>query len=384
MRGEEFVEEGQLVQHETMRNNHRLSVLDNLSDVDAFIEAGHEVVFFSHQWTGFNEPDENKRQYRAMVHALKALAKRNGWDMQLRNVYVWVDYSCIPQSNLSVQGLAIRSLAVYASSATYFVVVAPDTPHTGFRNMCNLDTYQRRMWCRAEQVCHSMRNGTENMFLAVSNQKDDEFCSVKKDFFRESLRVFDGELTCCRMEHKGMGRCDRESLVVPILGLYGELFRAAHEGIKSECADMSTVEAFLREIDEHQDAVFPREFKRVMWKKKKKVIEDVVLFGDLIDRMRMRIKKGTYMFSTDNGDTESVRSDEFARRGSQETLIRHGSMVRHGRNSELARKASQEFTRHGARRATLEIMEAETAVRKVNASCDISTAAEDGSYVSPP
>ena len=152
IRGKEFVEEGKLVQHETMRNNHCLTVLDNLADVDAFIEAGHEVVFFSHQWTGFNEPDQNKRQYKAMVHALKALAKRNELDPRLRNVYVWVDYSCIPQSNLSVQGLAIRSLAVYASSATYFVVVAPDTPHTGFGNMCDLDTYQRRMWCRAEQV----------------------------------------------------------------------------------------------------------------------------------------------------------------------------------------------------------------------------------------
>ena len=34
-----------------------------------------------------------------------------------------------------------------------------------------------------------MRNGTENMFLAVSNQEEDEFCTVKKDFFRVSLVI---------------------------------------------------------------------------------------------------------------------------------------------------------------------------------------------------
>merc|ERR1719356_65614 len=148
---------------------------------------------YTYGWTGLNTPDPNKRQHRAMANALRSLADRNGWDSRLSHVYVWVDYCCIPQINASTQSLAIRSLAVYASSATYFVVVAPETPHADLNATCDLDTYQRRMWCRAEQVCHSMRNGTERMFLAVSNQEDDEFCSVDKDFFRKSLHVFDGE-----------------------------------------------------------------------------------------------------------------------------------------------------------------------------------------------
>lgn len=133
---------------------------------DAFISQGKKVVFFSHQWTAFNHPDPNNHQYNCMVEALHELARRNGWNDNLHDVYVWVDYSCIPQANASVQNLAIRSLAVYASSATYFVVVAPDTKHSDLDDTCDLSTYQRRMWCRAEQVCHSMRNGVENMFLA--------------------------------------------------------------------------------------------------------------------------------------------------------------------------------------------------------------------------
>eukprot|EP00957_Ditylum_brightwellii_P071266 5417418-Ditylum_brightwellii.AAC.1 len=86
-----------------------------------------------------------------MVQAVKELANKNGWDPSLRDVFVWVDYSCIPQANASVQNLAIRSLAVYASSATYFVIVAPEVNHADEEHVCDLDTYQRRMWCRAEQ-----------------------------------------------------------------------------------------------------------------------------------------------------------------------------------------------------------------------------------------
>lgn len=139
-------------------------------------------MFFSHQWTGFKHPDPKNHQYQSMVSSLRELAKRNNWDESLDDVFVWVDYSCIPQANASVQNLAIRSLAVYASSATYFVICAPDTKHVDLDDLCDLTTYQvkrlqydalwmpiyslfeyytqRRMWCRAEQVCHSMRNGT--------------------------------------------------------------------------------------------------------------------------------------------------------------------------------------------------------------------------------
>ena len=111
---------------------------------DAFIQTGKQVVFFSHQWTAFNHPDPSNDQYTCMVDALRELARRNGWNDNLRDVYVWVDYSCIPQANASVQNLAIRSLAVYASSATYFVICAPETKHTDLDDVCDLSTYQRR------------------------------------------------------------------------------------------------------------------------------------------------------------------------------------------------------------------------------------------------
>eukprot|EP00956_Cyclotella_meneghiniana_P026306 scaffold56498_cov62-Cyclotella_meneghiniana.AAC.1 len=154
-----------------------------------------------HQWTSFTAPDPSNNQYTVMCAAMRKLAKENGWDESLKDVFAWIDYSCIPQANPSTQNLAIRSLAAYASSATWFIIIAPDTAHADLDDTCDLDTYQKRMWCRAEQVCHSMRNGTDGMFVAA---KKDELVPLKNDHFIESLRVFDGDLTCCRLEHKGV------------------------------------------------------------------------------------------------------------------------------------------------------------------------------------
>jgi hypothetical protein len=357
VRGNEFVEEKMLVRHEILRNNHRLTVLDNIGDVDAFIQAGKHVVFFSHQWTGFKHPDPENHQFTCMVDALRQLAKQNGWDESLKDVFVWVDYSCIPQANASVQNLAIRSLAVYASSATYFVICAPDTKHTDLDDLCDVGTYQRRMWCRAEQVCHSMRNGTGGMFLAKGKPGSVEFSPVGADFFIESLHVFNGDLTCCRFEHKGMESCDRQSLVVPILGLYGELLRAAHDGIKGGNADVTAVAAFLKEVEKHQEEVFPRKFNRTMWRKNKRVIEEVLLFGDLIDRMRARIKNGTMFVPLERGGTEAVTdtASDFLRHGANSDFVRHGAMhdstgsngfLRHGSVAEDGRNGSTKFARH--------------------------------------
>jgi hypothetical protein len=328
VRGDEFIDEGKLMRHEVLRNTHKLTVLDSLSDVDAFIAAGKHVLFFSHQWTSFKNPDPSGDQYASMCSSIRELAAQNGWDDSLKDVFVWIDYSCIPQANTSTQNLAIRSLAAYASSATYFIIIAPETSHADLDDTCNLDTYQKRMWCRAEQVCHSMRNGTAGMYLAVGG--DTPLAPVHNDFFIESLHVFDGELTCCRLEHKGMGSCDRQSLVIPLLGLYGELLRASHEAKAKggNAESLASVDTFLMEIEKHQEEVFPPTFNRVMWRKNKRVTEEVMLFGDLVDRMKARISSGVgFSVDDDNHGTLSTKGSDFLRHGAS-NFVRHG--VVHG------------------------------------------------------
>eukprot|EP00804_Cyclotella_cryptica_P020261 CCRYP_015874-RB/>CCRYP_015874-RB protein AED:0.14 eAED:0.15 QI:553/0.71/0.62/1/0.85/0.75/8/0/1009 len=322
VRGDEFVAEKQLMRHEVLRNTHRLTVLDNIGDVDAFIQTGKQVVFFSHQWTAFNHPDPSNDQYNCMVEALRELARRNGWNDNLRDCDI------------------LRHLC-------------PETKHTDLDDVCDLATYQRRMWCRAEQVCYSMRNGTAGMFLAKGRPGSIEFGPVESDFFIESLHVFNGDLTCCRLS-------TRQSLVVPILGLYGELLRAAHDGVKGGTSDLSAVKAFLKEVETHLEDVFPRKFKRVMWRKNKRVLEEVTLFGDLIDRMRARIKNGNMFVPVERGGTESTMSStDFLRHGANDSIM-HGVMdinslalppqdnfLRHGSLNVETPSTSTTFSRHG-------------------------------------
>eukprot|EP00586_Coscinodiscus_wailesii_P004455 CAMPEP_0172487068 /NCGR_PEP_ID=MMETSP1066-20121228/15930_1 /TAXON_ID=671091 /ORGANISM="Coscinodiscus wailesii, Strain CCMP2513" /LENGTH=1142 /DNA_ID=CAMNT_0013253441 /DNA_START=382 /DNA_END=3810 /DNA_ORIENTATION=+ len=354
VRAKTFLNGGRLRRHELMRDEYKLFVLDTMSDVDRFIEEGKLVVFFSHQWTAFDAPDHTGEQFKSMIKALQAIATIKGYH-DLEDVWVWVDYSCIPQSNSSTQALAIRSLAPYASSACAFIVVAPPCQHKDLPTTCDMATYQRRMWCRAEQVCYLMRNGPDNMYIATGDEEE-PFKKVDEEWFREALLVFHGELTCCRLEHKGMQSCDRQSIVVPILGLYGELYRATEEMLRREISgDTETgfinesVRMFMKEIEANQEEIFPRTFEFVTWRKKKKVIETTLLFGDLVERMRAHVDAGedavvsTRVFADDGPASDTIKKADPKKRRSSEFLR---SSVVHGNVTEPQnRRRSSDFLR---------------------------------------
>ena len=71
-------------------------------------------------------------------------------------MYVWCDFHSIPQENIHMQRVSIMALALYASIARYFIIVAPPTKHADTNKECNLHTYGRCAWiaCSAvEAVC---------------------------------------------------------------------------------------------------------------------------------------------------------------------------------------------------------------------------------------
>eukprot|EP00966_Prymnesium_polylepis_P077240 1789218-Prymnesium_polylepis.1 len=113
-----------------------------------------------------------------------------------------------------MQLLAINSLAPYAACAHAFAVIAPRVPHRETKVMCNLTTYSKRMWCRAENLCHVrrasllpaillkahgylccpqwMHQGAESRWLA----EEEGSCArlpADSDFLATSLCVFQGE-----------------------------------------------------------------------------------------------------------------------------------------------------------------------------------------------
>jgi len=91
-----FLELDQLTVFEDLRDKGLHKVIDKVKDlcIDELGSVRNSFVFFSHQWTGFSEPDADRIQFRIMCDSLRDLTnKKETWHSQ--SVHVWVDYSCI-------------------------------------------------------------------------------------------------------------------------------------------------------------------------------------------------------------------------------------------------------------------------------------------------
>ena len=166
-----------------------------------------------HQWTAWAEPDPDVLQYPVMAAALRHVVRTSGW--KLDDVVVWVDLFSIPQANRKLQILAINTIATYCATAHAFIICAPTTVHKDTNKGCDTASYQRRMWCRCEQLCHALRNGTERMWVATNTSQCQPLGTLGLDWLKPLLRVFEGDVT---VEE------DKLSIVAPILGLYAELY----------------------------------------------------------------------------------------------------------------------------------------------------------------
>ena len=282
----DFIAHGELRQHEDVRDQNQLIFKVSLAKVAIFKQT-YKIVFFSHQWTAWTEPDHTAKQYKAMKEALQTVVTDFGWD--LNKVYVWVDYISIPQCVGSVQLLAIHTLTAYSSVADAFIAVCPELEHKETSAAIGVESYKNRMWCRAEQACFALKNGCDNMWMCTETRPGDESKKLTlraatrdksaadmqsmdanndgavdaseflagggskqefdkydlngdgvldagemalniermdTDWLQVVLRVFDGNATCCERKHAGMEACDRQALVVPLLSLYSEWFAA--------------------------------------------------------------------------------------------------------------------------------------------------------------
>ena len=92
MLAKDFVELGAMTSHETLRNRQKLIYIDNYADL---VTTKQFIIFISHQWLGFREPDAHCQQYPVMVAAIKRVASDlkglSDLDEALRSIYVWVE-----------------------------------------------------------------------------------------------------------------------------------------------------------------------------------------------------------------------------------------------------------------------------------------------------
>ena len=166
MRLDVFRANGRLMAHEAARDASQLRFFDTFEAAISFAQLS-PVLFVSHQWLGYAEPDAANVHFASMVVAAEALCARYG--LRDDELHLWVDYHSIPQANLRCRLASISSMAVYASCARYFVVVAPETRHAdrpGAQGICDADTHLSRGWCRLEQWAYMSTSGAiDSMFL---------------------------------------------------------------------------------------------------------------------------------------------------------------------------------------------------------------------------
>ena len=141
--------------------------------------------------------------------------------MSSKDLRIWFDVISVPQKNKALQAFAISSLPTYASTCDVFVVIAPPTIHRDTRVACDEASYRARTWCRAEVMSCWARNGAETMYMCNGDNLE------RFDVNAEALDVFGGGLTCCTRCHPD-GVCDKEALVLPMLGLFVELYENRH------------------------------------------------------------------------------------------------------------------------------------------------------------
>ena len=199
----------QLVEHERLRDGGLLRYRDTMDGLRDANGTQSLYIFMSHQWTAWSAPDPSGTQLRVMKAAVRHVAAVHGWSLDA--VMVWVDYCSIPQSNAACMQQAISSLSAYSACAAAFVIVAPEVEHSDTKALCGVDTYRKRMWCRAEQLFHSPINGTGSMWLATAEASVTPLSDLPSwSTYSGYLNVFDGDAT---------DETDKLMLVLPVLGL---------------------------------------------------------------------------------------------------------------------------------------------------------------------
>jgi len=174
------------------------------------------------------------------------------------------------------------------------------------------------------------RRGDNRMFYADGNTTNGSTNGASsilrsldpKDSVQESqldaVRVFQGQLTCCRLQHNGGTQpCDREELMLPMLGLYGEIYARRTQ---------PTTKLIHDAIDAHLDRIYPSTFEYEVGGGK----VTRVLFGDLIAALRHRLDCRSGKVAPEALELGKLSAGTM---GSQETV--HGRSI-HGRKNSMS------------------------------------------------
>ncbi|KAL1499200.1 hypothetical protein AB1Y20_013708 [Prymnesium parvum] len=222
LRASDFLKHGKFIPYETLRDANEVKLLDTIAAARKFA-IDKSIIFFSHQWLGWDEPDPNRVHYACMKNAVERIIEES--TTSLEQTWVWVDYSCMPQLNQTTLGLAVSDLSEVACLATFFVVVAPPTLHQDSGAKCDLISYQARGWCRLEQFSFVCTGKTGSMLVSTGGGEETfaPYISQPAEWKKQALWVLQGEYTCCsRSKNHTVGDmlCDKAKLKPALLRMY--------------------------------------------------------------------------------------------------------------------------------------------------------------------
>eukprot|EP00930_Biecheleria_cincta_P079217 TRINITY_DN6697_c0_g1_i10.p1 TRINITY_DN6697_c0_g1~~TRINITY_DN6697_c0_g1_i10.p1 ORF type:complete len:1153 (-),score=195.89 TRINITY_DN6697_c0_g1_i10:394-3852(-) len=266
--------------HEGIRNDGLLIYLDTLESVAKFKDQGKVILFYSYQWLSWSRAGPDEVQLACMKSAVHDVCSK--LDVEVENLYIWLDIVSIPQCSVRLKNLAVNALYTYARQADVLVVIAPQSTHEDLGLEANLATYKRRVWCRAEQMAFFCSRGASSMFIKHCVEGMDVE-PVAESYMQEVSNIFDGEITCCTRKHPGGCPCDRLGLVAPLTGMYFDLHTQQQCGIISK-----TGAETLDFINQRKDMIFPRSIEYISEENNASSIE---LFGDMIARIEAFVNR---------------------------------------------------------------------------------------------
>lgn len=300
-----FVKYGKLIPHESLRDKGKLIYVDSPGRARKVRQKGL-IIFFSHQWLSHDHPDPTNCQYQDMVLATRFLMKSTR--VKTADVFIWVDYSSVPQEAMDQQQLAIESLPTYVSSCSAFIIIAPQVMHANNSIPCNFTTYSDRLWCRLEVFCMILAtmkimrskdpvDAVKEEPSMVDDDGESPHISLGKDLnagnkqvfiwlsetlhamkfwnsegkmqpcYESLLYLYEGNATCCDKGHpKREGEdilCDKLRLVTTLTGIYGLMLVEMHKSQQSKSVgsnEYAASRAFAAEIVRLRSRIFPEEF----------------------------------------------------------------------------------------------------------------------------
>mmetsp|Transcript_12305 Transcript_12305/g.26967 ORF Transcript_12305/g.26967 Transcript_12305/m.26967 type:complete len:252 (+) Transcript_12305:117-872(+) len=182
-----------------------------------------------------------------------------------------------------------------------------------------------------------LSNFNHNPSLLASDQ------AAEQEMQNVAIHVFaqDSSFTCCRKLHRNhLGRvipCDRESLVLPMLGLYGEIYRRRRR---------EDYEEIFQAIDEERDIIFPSHYTYTT----STGSEIRALFDGLIEKLETKID-GLADLPIDFEERKNRGMRRKQRIGNTDTLLSKIQSIMPGREASHA-KSEREIQRERERKMT--------------------------------